>query len=516
MRDLDDLLNGDVAGAARRSINPPDFASVRARGHRRRLVVWEAIGGACATAVVAVVTAWSLGVSSTGSPPPDVVVRPSEPDPAPTDRAGLRAERIINDPDAQVVGLSVSPGDPDVRASVWMLCATDRCHDQEYAVAVTEDGYTSHAAVALPARDQPVLTAAGPAAFYVGVPAGPTCSWEGTAARSRSRLLATPVRSALERCWSRTSWPSTRTPRPRTDCRCRPRSPVCSKSPAVDCSVSPVANSFRQAVVVWSDDGGATWDEHVLPAGETSLYVPVRSADDDTIAVVAGTDGATPFPFIAVHRSTDGGATWEVFEQSRDPLAFIDAQLVRPDGSLLVNLLAWGDGTLRRPSTKPVGLYESNGADWTRTAYVDPGFVPGGVSRVHEIGRRTCWMSSFATVARRSTQRTQGTPRRRPTSPPTGSHVGEHPGPVTSTSSELRVSPVVTRGRPLRSRPRRRRGEEVLRPLWLRTPQRPVVVHSRASPVVVHSQCHRGLVHRRIVHVFDCRRWRLACWVWSR
>jgi len=47
---------------------------------------------------VAVVTAWSLGASTTGTAPPDVVVRPSEPTPPATDRAGLRAERIIDDP----------------------------------------------------------------------------------------------------------------------------------------------------------------------------------------------------------------------------------------------------------------------------------------------------------------------------------------------------------------------------------------------------------------------------------
>lgn len=129
--------------------------------------------------------------------------------------------------------------------------------------------------------------------------------------------------------------------------------------------------------VVWSDDGGASWDEHVLPLGKRALYAPVLSADGDTIAVVAGSDGATLFPFLAVHRSTDGGATWEVFEQPRHPLAYVDAQLVRPDGSLLVNLLAWSDGTLDRPSANSLGLYESDGSDWTDITYVDPGFVAG-------------------------------------------------------------------------------------------------------------------------------------------
>lgn len=179
MRDLDDLLNGDVAGAARRSVTPPDFASVRARGRRRRLVAWGTISGACASAAVAVVTAWSLGASTTGTAPPDVVVRPSEPTPPATDRAGLRAERIIDDPDAQVVDVSISPSNPDVRASVWMLCATDRCRHATYAVAVTDDGYTNRAALALPARQRPFLTAAGPAAFHVDLP--------GKARRARER-----------------------------------------------------------------------------------------------------------------------------------------------------------------------------------------------------------------------------------------------------------------------------------------------------------------------------------------
>lgn len=260
-----------------------------------------------------------------------------------------------------------------------MLCATDRCRHQTYAVAVTDDGYANRAALALPARHRPFLTAAGQAAFHVDLP-GKLDVLVGGDGRQTPVVVSDDVRpldagevlvpGAVAR-------PVALDPDTATTHRV-PLPAGTTHLPPLQQEPSGRLVGVGYGQVIWSDDGGASWEEHVLPVGERALYAPVLSADGDTIAVVAGSDGATVFPFLAVHRSADGGATWEVFEQSRRPLAYIEAQLVRPDGSLLVNLLAWSDGTLDRPSANPVGLYESDGADWTDITYVDPGFVRAG------------------------------------------------------------------------------------------------------------------------------------------
>jgi hypothetical protein len=123
--------------------------------------------------------------------------------------------------------------------------------------------------------------------------------------------------------------------------------------------------------VIWSRDGGASWNKRLLVEdGSDLVNVIESSSSDDVMAVVQGGDGATLFPFDTVHRSTDGGATWQMFDESPDDMAFLGWTLITPEGSLLVHIEGWSDEQRGRPSARPIGLYQSNGDDWADMRYV--------------------------------------------------------------------------------------------------------------------------------------------------
>ena len=87
--------------------------------------------------------------------------------------------------------------------------------------------------------------------------------------------------------------------------------------------------------------------------------------------MLQGADGATLFPFVAVHRGTRDGASWEGIPQSRDPRAYAGPGVVLPDGRLLVDLVGWSDDRAGRPA-HPRGPYVSDGDDWTTFTRVLP------------------------------------------------------------------------------------------------------------------------------------------------
>jgi hypothetical protein len=58
-------------------------------------------------------------------------------------------------------------------------------------------------------------------------------------------------------------------------------------------------------------------------------------------AVVEGADGATVFPFIAVHRAAPGEDAFAKIPGPPDPRAYLSGQLVLPDGRLLLGIENW-------------------------------------------------------------------------------------------------------------------------------------------------------------------------------
>jgi hypothetical protein len=128
-----------------------------------------------------------------------------------------------------------------------------------------------------------------------------------------------------------------------------------------------------QAKVVWSDDGGSTWQEHLLPQSAGVLLSLVNGGGEGAMTVLGGGDGATLLPFGWMHRSRDGGSTWEVLDVHSDPQAGVGQVAVLPDGRLLVEVVAWSDQRINRAGSRPVGLHLSDGDDWAELLPVETG-----------------------------------------------------------------------------------------------------------------------------------------------
>ena len=320
------------------------------------------------------VTALRLAPTTDSAPPVD----PPPITPSPTSTAELSAEQVVDDPGSRLSDLVVSEGDPDTRASVWSLCVDRSCDDRRYALALSDDGFATRTVLPRTWRDSPVVRSAGDDTFLVS--------------RGRDWLL---VRTD----GSLTGVDIDRAPDPVEEGEVvvpgeYGRAPYSAVDPATgvghrlstpegvnqllltsEGQLRGIVQDFtaRTAAVVWSDDGGATWARHDLPITETSLFTLVPTPDDSTMAVVAGADGATLFPFIAVHRSTDGGATWETVSRTTTRCAYVGSSAVLPDGRLLVDIDGWSDQRTGSPGKFPNGLWVSIGGDGSHLEPVDTG-----------------------------------------------------------------------------------------------------------------------------------------------
>ncbi len=375
MRDLDPLLDSHVSDAAGRAAEQPDFAGLRARGRRRRARTRAVVAAGFVVVLAMGVTALQLAPTTDSAPPVD----PPPATPSPTSTAELSAEQVVDDPGSRLSGLVVSEGDPDTRASVWSLCVDRSCDNRRYALALSDDGFATRTVLPRTWRDSPVVRSAGDDTFLVS--------------RGRDWLLARTDGSL-------TGVDIDRAPDPVEEGEVvvpgeYGRAPYSAVDPATgvghrlstpegvnqllltsEGQLRGIVQDFtaRTAAVVWSDDGGATWARHDLPMTETSLFTLVPTPDDSTMAVVAGADGATLFPFIAVHRSMDGGAHLADLQPGRRPDAPTwVAAIVLPDGRLLVDVDAWSDQRAGRPGRNPTGLWVSQ-----RRRLVGPG---GGCHR---------------------------------------------------------------------------------------------------------------------------------------
>ena len=379
MPELDDLLRPDLADSAARSAQAPDFHSLAARGRRRRHVRGAAMAGvAVVLAVSGTAVLAGLGPGRTSVPDPAVpspTVSPSR-QPAP----GPDAEEIVDDPHAQVFQVVASPEDQDVRAAVWRICVSRECDDR-VAIAVTSDGFESRTVVPV-ARGAgfPWLTAAGSDAFVVSnaerhpyllradgsrtdiakpeetAPVGPgeiVTRWRGYG--DRDVLAVDP--GTGESHW-------VPVPRGLTEVQADARG-----------HLEALVGDGPRTTFAWSDDGGAGWQEHAFDAGATSLFTLVRGTPG-VQAVLEGADGATLFPFLAVHRGDSAGA-WERIEQGHDPQAYAGPAAVLADGRLLVDVVGWSDDRAGAGSHRPRGPYVSAGGDWSRMSPLEPDAASG-------------------------------------------------------------------------------------------------------------------------------------------
>lgn len=380
MPDLDDLLRSDIAGTASRSVEPPAFGAVVARGRRRRNRSRAAAAAACVLAALAAgSTVLDLAGHSTeprpANPQPTLhhVHRPPGPD------RGPLPEQVVDEPAASVDQVVVAAEDPDVRAVVWRLCRTQRCTHVDRALALTGDGFATRSVVRLREDSDPAIVPAGARTFLVSLD-GPhpyLLDADGSRRPVSAPAPASPVRAGeVVTRWNGFGADDFVAVDPASGAAHRVAVPGRLVELQGDRSgrLQGLSDygSDRAPVFFWSDDGGASWHDHRLTSTGRQLFRLVPTAAD-TMAVLVGGDGATLFPFGAVQRGTRDGATWEGFPQDSPPSAFVDGGAVLPDGRLLVRLEQAEEqfhaGTGSEPRT---GLYVSDGADWGSFARLDP------------------------------------------------------------------------------------------------------------------------------------------------
>lgn len=387
MPELDDLLRGDVAGAAARSVRPPDFEVVAARGRRlrrrRRAVV------AAAACVLAVVASGGvlLGRATTAGAPAPAGPHPSPHQPQPTPDPA--AEQVVDDPAATVTQLAVSPADADVRAVLWQTCS-GRCERRHAAIALTADGFESRALV--PVRDgrYPWLQPAGGRSFLVTNDGRHPYLLDLDGTRRPVTPPTGPAAVAAGEVvvrWSDAGRAFVAVD-PATGASHRVTVPAGTSEVQVEAGGRLDALQdllpARTPTVAWSDDGGLTWRTHFLGSTPRAIFQLVPSAATGTTAVLVGSDGATMFPFDGVVQGSRAGASWHAFPQPRPPTSAVDGGVVLPDGRLVVALLRPRGG---QPGAGEMrgGLYASAARDWSRFTRVAPaGLAAADAARLRE------------------------------------------------------------------------------------------------------------------------------------
>lgn len=143
-------------------------------------------------------------------------------------------------------------------------------------------------------------------------------------------------------------------------------------------AIAVTRDGFSTRVLVPVRDGAypfltpAGWHEHRLAWAGRSMFQLLPSADEGTMAVLAGSDGATLFPYEGVERGTSDGAAWRRFPQPSPPAWAVDGGAVLPDGRLALALVP-PERSASRPEGRRAGLYVSQDADdWTHLSRLDP------------------------------------------------------------------------------------------------------------------------------------------------
>jgi hypothetical protein len=266
------------------------------------------------------------------------------------------------------------------KAVIWGYCVDRRCDQQEFAVTVTGDDFKTAQDIAIPVGSRyftPRVREVGSGVFYVSTDStGFLVDTAGRVTDVTISKAARPMTSAevlvvasdryTHVGLNQTTGAAHPVPLPAGgEVGGLEQNPNGILLGVVRTSGPKYSNS-----VVWSQDGGATWSEHQLFKGGSLVSTIDSASTEPILAVQQGGDGATLFPFDTVHRSTDGGMTWETFDESPDEMAYLGWSLITPDGSLLVHIDAWSDGRIGRPSQHPIGLYLSDGENWADLRYV--------------------------------------------------------------------------------------------------------------------------------------------------
>lgn len=320
-----------------------------------------------------------IGLSGcAGAAPPRPAVGDQAPPPARAAVATVSAEDVVDDPGSRLLGVSVAPGEPDVRTTTWRQCSDADCSSSRVAIATSTDGFRTRVVPPRVWRATPLvrvddegravvvtwgsrleLTVVRPDGSLVDVrrtrDLAPVAPGEVVAGavhgRGGTTFLATdPVRAVAHPV-----------PVPRDSVQLL-------QLPSGQLRVTTLRRTYA-----WSADGGTTWHESAGASATTLLQSMATSAPDEHV-LVGGSDGATLFPFEEV-RALDSWDSWSVVRQRSGPRAYVGATAVLPDGRFLVDVDAWSDNgrSAGRLRGTPPGLYASDGSNWAAYSRLELG-----------------------------------------------------------------------------------------------------------------------------------------------
>ncbi|QCX26311.1 hypothetical protein [Nocardioides jishulii] len=377
MNRLDDLLRGERERAHRLRLEPPAFGEIRARGVRRRARRRAAaVGSVAALAAVVVLGGQAVldGPSAreplppATSPAPDPTA-PSRPTPVPPSGT----ERDAPSPDPTLLTLAVAPEDEDVRASLWWRCAK-RCQGGKFELLLTRDGFATSVSVPVPDAEESTITPLGGDAFHMTADDGSFIArTDGTTTAVRPDGDPGPLAEGEVLVRSAT-WGG----RPiGLDPDTGRAHLLATPDVDVDLQIQPDGTMVGwtwsregRASVVWSVDSGRSWQEKTLPTiGGRDHVTVLPSARPGTLAVVESADmgedpaGALKPRLTRVHRSTDGGRTWQTIEVEGAPRALVRKGGITADGRLVVDVEEWADGA---GPEREAGIHATTEVDWSR------------------------------------------------------------------------------------------------------------------------------------------------------
>lgn len=366
MADLDQLLRSDLSLLAAEAAEVPEYSVVHRAGVRRRRLRSVTIAVAAAAAVAAIGIAANLVTPEQGTAPPVAPTPTPTPRPTPTVATPTKADRIVDDPRSSVVEVVVAAENPLTRAVVWQRCASaDQCRQ---AVAFTDDAfvtrhtresyaqlsYLGHGVFTLNDLGTELVRADGQ-----DIPAGTM----GAMGPVRPGEVVMTMGSGIIRAFA-------------VDPETGDTHPTAVRTEAFGAAVLPGGRLASAGFdYSWSDDNGATWDTTPFGFGPGVGLDLAASRESEPIALLERSANAGLSPVYAVHRSTDGGRTFERIATS--PMPSVDWEHsagVLPDGRLLVHVAQWSSGG-RSP-----GLYVSNGDDWSDLAPQQTPWVNSAIS----------------------------------------------------------------------------------------------------------------------------------------
>lgn len=384
MPDLDDLLRSaaGIERAAAEAADVPSYDALARRGERRRNVRHGlvALGSAAVVAIV-------LGlVQVAGGPGGEV-------SPGPAETPTVTTSTDATDPVPGSWATSDVAGSAD-----GQLVALVRATGRRTELVVTDDGFATDTRFDVPEGSSVATLDDRRFLLAEGYDSDPLWVVDGAGDRTEVTLVdnATPLITLWETPVVLGGADGTRVVAVDPDTAVAHRVPL--KGIRADAVRDAAVSGMRVTVLTaepggpdaedgglrsvyhWSDDGGRNWQE--VPLDDQGLSELVPTAPTEPHLVIEGVDGATVFPFVALHRMEDGGSSFErteiQAEQDGFPLAPVahlrDGELVvvaRPSGARLRQPVVYrvdDDGTLTRTATTPARegdiATDGNGVYW--------------------------------------------------------------------------------------------------------------------------------------------------------